>query len=150
MSTYIRIVFQIVFGGKDFSSFISVENREHLFQYIFGVLRNLNCHPYIVGGHRNHIHIITSLHSSVCLADLVKEVKTSSHSFMDQRPVLFDKFKAWQVGYGAFSYDYSSLNNLMRYVKNQEKHHTKKTYEDEVRKLCLENNIEFDPKYFLI
>jgi hypothetical protein len=61
MSTYTQILYQIVFGSKDYSGFLDQENQGLLFAYIVGMLKMRNCHPYQVGGYDNHIHIVTHI-----------------------------------------------------------------------------------------
>jgi putative transposase len=65
MSTYTQILYQLVFGSKDYTPFLSKENEEIIFGYIAGVLKNKSCHSYIVGGASNHIHIITHIHPTI-------------------------------------------------------------------------------------
>ncbi len=56
----------------------------------------------------------------------------------------------WQAGYGAFSVSQSNLNRVLAYVEQQEKHHKKRTYQDEFRELCRKHKIEIDERYVWI
>jgi len=60
---------------------------------------------------------------------------------------IFPKFKAWQVGYGAFTYSIEAKGNLIRYITNQKEHHKKNSYEEEYKSLLKEFDVEFDEKY---
>jgi putative transposase len=80
MSTYTQILYQLVFGSKYYNPFLTDKNQEILHAYIAGILKNKFCHSYIVGGTCNHIHIITHIHLSICLANLIKDIKEASHS----------------------------------------------------------------------
>jgi len=40
-------------------------------------------------------------------------------------------------------------DNLIEYVKNQESHHQKKSFAEELRKLLMEHEVEYDEKYLL-
>ena len=124
------------------------KDRPELFQYISGVLKNNNCHLYRINGVKDHLHIITDLHPSVALADLVKDIKLSSTKLIKEGNI-FLNFGAWQDGYGSFTYHIDAKNNLIEYVKNQEEHHRIKTFEEEYRELLKEHKIESDEKYFL-
>jgi len=57
---------------------LRADRREDLFRYIWGVLKNRESHLYRINGTEDHVHIVSSLHPSVSLADLVKDVKTGS------------------------------------------------------------------------
>lgn len=146
MSTYTQILYQIVFGTKYRRPTLIKPHRDEVFSYMAGVLRNHKCHVYNVNGVEDHVHIITHLHPSVALANVVKDLKISSHKFIDEQGFLPD-FTAWQVGYSAFTYQYKALNNLVRYVQNQEAHHAKKSSRQELKDLLEEHGIPYDEKY---
>jgi putative transposase len=54
---------------------------------------------------------------------------------------------AWQDGYGAFSVSESSTQAVINYIRDQEKHHKKRSFEEELVALLKKNRIPFDPKY---
>ena len=123
MSTYTQILYQVVFGSKDYVPFLTTENENMLFAYIAGILKNKQCHSYKVGGGCNHVHIITHLHPTVPLSMIVKDIKIASHKMILENNSLFSNFPGWQVGYGAFTYHISSKSKLIRYVETQREHH---------------------------
>jgi REP element-mobilizing transposase RayT len=146
MSTYTNIVYQVVFSTKGRLHTLQKENRKVLFSYIHGILTNKNCHTYRINGVENHIHIVFSLHPSISLANLVKDIKIATSELI-KRDNLFPLFNGWQVGYGAFTYSKEALTNLIQYVINQEEHHKVNTFEEEYRTLLKEHEIEYDEKY---
>ena len=148
MSTYTQILYQIVFSTKNREQTLEAENRKELFKYIFGILKNNKCHLYPIGGVNDHLHIITHLHPSVALSDLIKDIKLASSKYIKSAN-LFPHFNGWQDGYAAFTYSIDAKQNLVNYVKNQEEHHCKKTFGDELKELLQEHQIEFEEKYLL-
>jgi REP element-mobilizing transposase RayT len=146
MATYKQIIYQIVFSTKKRKKTLQKEKRKILFRYIWGVLKNKQCHLYRINGVEDHIHIVISLHPSVALADLIKDIKISS-SKMIKTEKLFPDFDGWQDGYGAFTYHSDLLNTLIEYVKNQEEHHKIASFNDEYKRLLNEFGIDFDEKY---
>ncbi len=146
MSTYTQILYQIVFSTKRRKPALLKENREALFKYIWGILKNKKCHLYRINGVEDHIHIVTHVHPTVAPAFLVKDIKTASSGFIKENR-LFPDFEDWQVGYGAFTYSFKEKDTLIEYVKNQEEHHKTKTYREELIELLWEHGIEFDEKY---
>jgi hypothetical protein len=56
---------------------------------------------------------------------------------------------SWQVGYGVFSYSECHLENVIRYINNQEQHHDKQNLRDEFIELLKEYQVEYDEKYVL-
>ena len=149
MSTYTQILYQIVFGSKDYASFLNKENQGLLFAYIVGMLNMRNCHPYQVGGYENHVHIVTHISPTINLADLVREIKKASHEMMVRDKRFFSCFTGWQVGYGAFTYHISMKAVLIKYVLNQEQHHKGITFREEMIKLLNDNLVPFKEEYLI-
>ena len=148
MSTYTQILYQIVFSTKYREETLDAENRNELFKYISGILENNNCHLYQIGGVADHLHIVTHLHPTVALSDLIKDIKLASSKYIKSNN-LFPKFHSWQNGYGAFTYSIEAKKNLINYVLNQEEHHRKETFINEYKELLQKHKIEFNEKYLL-
>lgn len=147
MSTYTQILYQIVFSTKFRMPVLAKKNRETLFKFINQTIQNKNCKPLQINGVEDHIHIIVNIHPTVCVADLVKDIKVSSTLFI-KREKLFPNFIGWQNGYGAFTYAPDALDNLIRYVQNQEEHHAKKKdFRSEYLALLDEHGVDFEEKY---
>ena len=148
MNTYTQILYQIVFGPKNNEKTLSGKNRLNLYNYMYGIFRNKNCHLYRIGGTSDHIHILTHVHPLVSLASLVKDIKISSSDYI-KRGRLLQNFSGWQDGYAAFTYSIQDKNRLMEYIKTQEEHHEQISYKEELIQLLEEHGIEFDYKYLL-
>ena len=146
MSTYTQILYQIVFSTKNRENALLEEKRPVLFNYIWGILKEKKCHLYQINGIEDHIHILTHLHPSVALADLVKDIKVASSKIIKDENS-FPNFSAWQNGYGAFTYSIDAKENLVKYIKNQKEHHKKISFVEEYKKILKEFQIEYDEKY---
>ena len=146
MSTFTQILYQIVFSTKKRIKCLSPENQDLLYRYIWGIIKNHNCHLYRINGIEDHIHILTSIHPSVALADLVKDIKVASSKWIKSERI-FPTFEAWQSGYGAFTYSIEDKDNLIEYIKNQKEHHRKLSFKEELMILLKEHNIDFKEKY---
>ena len=146
MSTYTQILYQIVFSTKYREKTLNIENREKLYQFIGGILKNKNCHLYRIGGIEDHIHIVTHIHPSISLASLVKDIKLASSAFIKSER-LFPNYSGWQNGYGAFTYAISEKNRLINYVSNQVEHHKKVDFKAEYINLLKEHHIDFEDHY---
>ena len=147
MSTYTQILYQIVFSTKNRKKAILHENEEKLYRYIWGILKEKKCKLYQIGGIEDHIHIVTHIHPTVALSNLIKDIKVASSTFNEDK--LFPLFNGWQDGYGAFTYSISAKEALINYVKNQKEHHKTLSFKEEYIQLLKEHNIEFDEKHLL-
>ncbi len=148
MSSYTQILYQIIFSTKNREKVLIEENRTELLNYIWGVIKNNKSHLYRINGVEDHIHILTHLHPTIALADLIKDIKVSS-SLMIKEKKLFPKFNGWQIGYGAFTYSIDEKEKLIQYIINQEEHHKKETFIEEFKKILEEFCVEYNAKYLL-
>lgn len=148
MSTYTQLIYHIVFTPKHRSPILEKSNRPILFKYITGLLKNKKCHLYQINGVEDHIHILTHVHPTIPISNLVKDIKLASSSFIKSEN-LFPLFQEWQVGYGAFTCSYMDKEVLIKYIANQEEHHKKLDYKEELINLLKEHGISFDEKYLL-
>ena len=148
MSTYTQILYHITFSTKQRRPTLKKENRIKLFKYIWGLLENKNCHLYRINGVEDYVHIVTHLHPTIALSDLIKDIKLSTTDFIKNKN-LFPIFDGWQNGYGTFTHSISEKDRLIEYVKNQEEHHKKTSFNDEYIKLLKEHKIDFNEKYLL-
>jgi putative transposase len=65
---------------------------------------------------------------TVCLSDLVRDIKTNTTLFINENQFTPFKF-AWQEGFGAFSYAHSQIDSVCKYILNQEEHHRARSFE---------------------
>ncbi len=144
--SYIQTYYHIIFSTKLRKNTLSDECVKELYAYIWGIIKNKKCHLYQIGGTKNHIHILTSLNTSISLADFIREIKANSSHWLKKNNH-FSTFCGWQSEYAAFTKCKSNVATVIEYIKNQKEHHANETFEDEFRRLLKENNIEFDEKY---
>ncbi len=145
-NTFSKIYIQIIFAIKGRDNLISSAWEEELHKYISGIINNKGQKLIIINGMPDHIHILIGMKPNCCLSDLVREIKKSSNEFINKGKLTKSKFN-WQEGYGAFSYNHSSLNDIISYIKNQKTHHEKKLFKDEYLEFLKKFEIEFDEKY---
>jgi putative transposase len=147
MSSYRQLMYHLVFRTKESLPTIKQEHVSQLYAYITGIIKHKNSHLYRINGVENHLHILTDLHPSIAPADFIREVKVSSSLWMKSSD-LFPAFKGWAVGYGSFTCSHRDIDRLIEYIKNQQEHHRKMTFEQEYRILLLEYGITPDERFF--
>ena len=148
MQTYTQIFYHIIFSTKHRAAVLSPGGREKLFRYVWGVIRNRKSVLYRINGTEDHLHILSSLHQTIPLADFVKEIKTGSTKWIKAN-MIFPDFSNWQDGYGAFTHSRNDKDRLIEYIKRQAEHHGKISFEDELGELLAEAGVEFDEKWFV-
>lgn len=145
-NTYTQIYIQIVFAVKGRQNLIAKEHREELHKYITGIVSNRNQKLLSIFAMPDHIHILVSISPNISISDLVRDIKAGSSKFINDNKWTTGRFN-WQEGYGAFSYSKSNVDNVVKYILNQEHHHKKKTFKEEYLDFLQKFEIEYDEKY---
>ncbi len=144
--TYSQIFIQIVFAVKGRDNLIHPSWEENLFKYITGIIQNKGQKVLAINGMPDHIHIFFGMKPTCCISDLVREIKKASNEFIKTNN--FSKFAfQWQEGYGAFSYNYSQMQQVVNYILNQKEHHRKLTFKEEYIDFLNSFKIEFKNEY---
>ena len=146
MSTYTQIYYHIVFSTKNRARVLSQTSRPGLFRYVWGIVKNHDSVLYRINGTEDHLHLLTSLHQSVCLADFVKDIRIGTSKWIKQDQV-FPAFTYWQEGYGAFTHSNEELNRITEYIKGQEEHHHVRSFREELKALLTQAGLDFEEKY---
>ena len=114
--------------------------------YLGGIIRGMNGVAEIVGGVADHVHLLASLRPVHCIADLMRDMKKDSSTWAKDN---FERSFAWQEGYAAFTVSPSATDSVKKYIANQEAHHAKLSFVDELKQLLEKAGITYDEKYLL-
>lgn len=145
-NTFSQIYLQFVFAVKHRQHLIPREHKEELHKYITGLVQNRKSKMIAVHCMPDHTHIFVGFKPVMEIADFVKEIKVESNEFINKQRWISRQF-AWQQGYGVFSYSRSHIDNVARYVLNQEEHHKKRTFQQEYIEFLNRFEVPFDERY---
>lgn len=147
-NTFTQIYIQIVFALQDRMSLVQSEWKDELYKYIAGIIQNNQHKLIVINGTPNHIHIFIGYKPHQLIPDLLQDIKGSSSKWFNKKGFIRGRFQ-WQEGYGAFSYSHSQIDDVIRYINNQEQHHKKKSFREEYIEFLNRFNISYDAKYIL-
>jgi len=125
---------------------IAKNYRNALFAYQAGIFREWDSPAITIGGVEDHVHALVDLSKNHPLKKIVEEVKKGSSKWTKTDGPRNLEFH-WQAGYAAFSVSQSNLDEVKRYIENQEEHHRKLTFQEELRAFYRRQEIEFDERY---
>jgi len=145
-NTYSQIYIQIVFTVKGRQNLIPKQHREELQKFITGIVTNRNQKMLAIFAMPDHTHILIGLKPNIAISDLVRDIKAGSSKFISEKNWLRNKF-SWQEGFGVFSYSKSQIDNVVKYILNQEEHHKKKTFKEEYLDILRKFEIDYNEKY---
>jgi len=145
-NTYTQIHIQTVFAVKYRAGLIASPWKDELYRYMTGIIQHYGHKVLQINGVPDHVHILFGMRPNQALSDLMQHVKQDSSKWIDQKGFVLGKF-AWQEGYGAFSYSRSDVPNVIAYIKDQEEHHRKMSFQEEYLKYLKDFEIDHDEQY---
>lgn len=99
-----------------------------------------------INGMPDHIHIFVGMRPNQSVSDLLQDIKRNSALWINQSGFICRKFE-WQKGYGAFSYSKSHVDRVVKYIDNQEIHHSKISFRDEYIDFLEKFAVPYDERY---
>lgn len=144
-STYLSLYYHLVFSTKGREAIIACKWRRHLHKYLAGTSEGLGAQCEVVGGTEDHVHLLVKLRATHTLADFMRELKKASTNWVHEE--LAERHFGWQEGYAAFTVSASSLDEVRRYIENQEEHHRERSFREELVILLQRSNVKFDERY---
>jgi REP element-mobilizing transposase RayT len=144
--TYTQIHLQFVFAVKKRLALLTDPWRDNLHKYITGIVQNKSHKMLGINSMPDHLHMLVGYRPHESISDFMKVVKKESTNWINEHDLCEIPF-CWQGGYGAFSYAKSDIGNVIRYIQNQQLHHSKETFRSEYIHLLQEHEVEYDERY---
>jgi len=136
----------LVFSTKERRPFLRDNSiRESLHSYLGAISKQLGCAPIITGGAEDHVHQLARLGRTITQARWVKELKRVSSLWLKKEHAVHG-FE-WQGGYADFSVSQSKLEQVKQYIANQNEHHKRISFQDELRLSLKRHRVEWDERY---
>jgi putative transposase len=145
-NTYTQIYIQVVFAVQGRLNLIAKEHKEELHKYMTGIVREREQKLLAVHCMPDHTHLLLGIKPSLALSDLVRDVKNGSTNFINHMKWVVGRF-CWQEGFGAFSYGHSQLTGIIDYIRDQERHHARRSFRDEYVRFLKRYEIQHDERY---
>jgi len=144
--TFTDLLIHALFSTKERRPLLDNELKPPLLAYLGGIVRNLRGEPLLVNGPKDHVHLLLLLPASLSVSDLMEKVKGSSSRWVHERWPTRSSF-AWQTGYTAFTVSHSDRERIRKYIADQEEHHRRVTFQEEVLAFLKEHAIAYDPRF---
>jgi REP element-mobilizing transposase RayT len=144
--TYTSLYLHIVFSTKDREPVLRPDFRERVWRYVGGIARKEKIKAIEIGGTADHVHALLSVAPTMAPASIVQTLKGNTSKWINESLGLPCRFE-WQEGYGAFSVSYSQIDKTVAYIQNQERHHRRKTFQEEYLGFLKKHRIEYDERY---
>lgn len=145
-NTYAQMYAHCVWAVKRRDPLIPAEHREEIHRYITEIVKRRGQKLIAIFCMPNHVHMLIGFRPNIAVSDVVRDVKRESSEFISGKKWTPFKFE-WQEGFGCFTCAHADLDNICRYIFNQEEHHKGRTFEEEYRLLMKKYEVDFEEKY---
>lgn len=137
--TFYKLWVHLVWGTKDSQPLLTKEIRPMVFEHIKGKAWLEGYHLDTINGVADHIHCLMSLSPRFSISEVANKLKGESSHWINAEKLTKIHF-AWQGGFGAFSVSESQIGRIREYIANQEQHHAKQSYAEEVQEFITTYN----------
>jgi putative transposase len=80
----------------------------------------------------DHVHVLVDLPTNLAIEDMMQLFKGGSSHWVNGQNLVAGKF-GWGRGYGVFSVSESGVAEVCAYIANQEEHHRKRDFAEELK-----------------
>ena len=129
--SYTKILLHCVWGTKRREPVLTKEIRSLLIDHIKENARIKNIFIDTINGHTEHLHAIVSLGASQNISEVMQLIKGEAAFWINNKTTLLTPKFEWADEYFAVSISESQLDKVRAYIKNQEEHHKKQTFQQE-------------------
>jgi len=141
--SYTNLLYHIVYGTVGRQPLIDENFKPRLYEYLGGTIRGLKGVCLEIGGVEDHVHILAKLHPTISVSDFLEKLKANSSKWAKSVQRGF----GWQGGYSAFTVSESQVAHVRRYIQNQQEHHRRLSFEEELIALLRAHGIPYDPNH---
>ncbi|HEY6503678.1 MAG TPA: IS200/IS605 family transposase [Chitinophagaceae bacterium] len=127
---YTKIWIHLVWATKQREPLLTKNIRQKVFTHIRENGREKHIYIDFVNGHVDHVHVLVSLDADQTISKVMQLIKGESSFWINKNKLIPGKFE-WQDDYFAVSVSESGIDKVREYIRNQEQHHEKKTFQQE-------------------
>jgi putative transposase len=127
----VRIWIHSVWATKNHKPFLTGDSRPKVFEHISKNAEEKKILIDLINGVSNHIHCLICMPADKSMAQIMQLIKGESSFWINQNKLVPGKFE-WAVEYYAVSVSESDVERVRKYIRNQEEHHRKKSWNEEV------------------
>jgi REP element-mobilizing transposase RayT len=139
---FVKVYIHFVWSTKNRVPFLETkEMRDKVWFHIRENAKKKGIFIDFVNGYSQHCHCLVSLGIDQTISKIMQLIKGESSFWINQVKLTKEKFE-WQDEYYGVSVSESMIEKVRNYIKNQEIHHSLKSYDDEIDDLIRKHGFE--------
>jgi len=134
---FVKVYLHCVWSTKNRIPYLdTIELRQKVWNHIRENAIQKGIFIDFINGYSDHCHCLISLGVDQNIQKVIQLIKGESSFWINKNELTKEKFQ-WQEEYFAVSVSESVLDKVRNYIKNQEEHHKKKTFQEEYDEFIL-------------
>jgi putative transposase len=134
---FVKVYLHCVWSTKNRIPYLdSIELRQKVWNHIKENAIQKGIVIDFINGYADHCHCLISLGVDQNVQKVMQLIKGESSFWINKNELTKEKFQ-WQEEYFAVSVSESILDKVREYIKNQETHHKKKSFQEEYDEFIL-------------
>lgn len=139
---FVKVYIHFVWSTKNRYPFLySKELRSRVWKHIRENAKEKGIFIDFINGYSDHCHCLVSFGVDQSIQKVMQLIKGESSYWINKNDLINERFE-WQDEYFAVSVSESIIDKVREYIKNQEKHHSKKTFQDEYDEFIIKYGFE--------
>jgi len=118
--SFCHLAAHIIFSTKNRKTWLKPPLAEAMHSYLGGIINKTGGKAIRINGIPDHVHILCLLPKDLGPADFIAKIKANSSKWF--RGKHCPEFN-WQSGYAMFSVSKSNMDEVSRYITDQDEHH---------------------------
>jgi len=144
--TYIQAHFHLVWAVKYRAALIAPSWKDRLHHYSIGLIEEHGHKVLAFNTMPDHAHLLLGYNINETIPRLMQHLKRDTSRWINQQGFVRHTF-AWQPGYAGFAVEPARIPVVARYIRNQEQHHRKQRFTEEVEVWMHLEGMDYDPRY---
>ncbi|WP_348824443.1 IS200/IS605 family transposase [Flavobacterium aestuarii] len=134
---FVKVYIHCVWSTKNRIPYLnSIELRQKVWNHIRENAIQKGIFIDFINGYSDHCHCLISLGVDQNIQKVMQLIKGESSFWINKNELIKEKFQ-WQDEYFAVSVSESVIDKVRTYIKNQEEHHKRKTFQEEYDEFIL-------------
>lgn len=139
---FVKVMVHAVWGTKNHYPFITNEARQIVVSHIKKNATDKKIHIDRINGYNEHLHCLFGLNADLSIAKTLQLLKGESAFWINKQHLFNTKFE-WADEYYAVSISESILDKVRKYIDEQEEHHRKVSFANEVDEFFRKYNFTY-------
>ena len=114
-----------------------------MYDCITAALKKKRQRVLAINGTPDHMHVLVGMTPEISIDNIQATIRSVSTAFVNDSKLTISPFN-WQEGYCAFSFHYTEIDEMVKYINEQKILHLKTPFKKEFIAILRAQNLDYD------